>query len=315
MKILITGVTGQLGHDVAREAERRGHEVIGVGRADDADCRTYIKCDITSQSEICGVIEATMPQVVIHCAAYTNVDAAEENIELCDTVNIAATNYIADVCAHLNIKMIYISTDYVFDDYDDEFREMEREVPIRPRFEYEKPRSCQVYGHSKRMGERNVQHYFKFAKNPNWLIIRISWVFGANGKKNFVKTMLNLAKTNTEVSVICDQIGRPTYTKDAARLLIDMACGTVWGEIFHVQNEGEYISWFDLTRKIYALSGKTQITVKPIMTEEYEKAMAKRPKNSMLSTKKLREFGFQPLPKWEDALKRFLIEIGEIDEV
>ena len=303
MKILITGVTGQLGYDVTREAERRGHEVVGVGRADDAHCRTYFKCDITKEKEVQHLMKICKPDVVIHCAAYTDVDAAEDvdEIELL-AINYNAPAHFARCCQEQGSKMIYISTDYVFEDKFD--------TPALPRKTTEKPYTDQEYGWSKLQGEGVVKHLLR--DGGNWMIVRISWVFGINGK-NFVNKMLQLAETQDEVNVVFDQIGRPTYTVDLARLLIDMAESDKTG-IYHATNEGDYISWFEFAKKIYALSGKNKITVKPVTTEDFG-YIAKRPKNSMLDTSKLRESGFEPLPRWEDALARYLIEIGEINEV
>ena len=304
MKILITGVTGQLGYDVAREATRRGHEVVGVGSANDAHCRTYFKCDITKEKEVQHLMKICKPDVVIHCAAYTDVDGAESNSDEAMRVNNYSTAYFATACNVYSSKMIYISTDYVFEDKFD--------TPMLPRQTTDKAYTSQEYGWSKLQGEGIIKSHLR-NDSSKWMIVRTSWVFGINGKKNFVKTMLNLAKTKNEINVVFDQIGRPTYTVDLARLLIDMAESDKSG-IYHATNEGDYISWFEFAKKIYALSGKNQITVKPVTTEDFG-YIAKRPKNSMLDTSKLRESGFEPLPRWEDALARYLIEIGEINEV
>ena len=301
MKILITGVTGQLGYDVAREATRRGHDVVGTGRADDTYCRTYVKCDITNEYDIYRLISLVRPDAVIHCAAWTNVDKAEEYPDECFQVNCIATKNIAQACAAADIKMLYVSSDYVFGG-----AHMASTEP-HPACKFPSE-GVNVYGHSKLMGELMVRHTLDKA-----FIVRTSWVFGYNGK-NFVKTMLNLGKTRNEITVVCDQIGRPTYTVDLAKLLVNMIETDKYGT-YNACNEGDNVSWFDFARKIYALSGNSQITIKPVKTEDYELAKAKRPLNSRMSTEELQHFGFEQLPNWEDALYRYLIEIGEINEV
>lgn len=290
MKIAITGVTGQLGYDVAREAERRGHRVIRVDRSVSTCGRTEF-------------IAIEQPDVLIHCAAYTCVDKAEDNRVMAYRANGVWTGELAKECRKHNVKMIYISSDYVFkdDDYD--------EVPMLPRKETVLADTDQCYGWTKMIGEDNVRHENEFGGRAN--IVRVSWVFGANGN-NFVKTMLKLAKDNQSARVVNDQIGRPTYTKDLAVFLISMAEGDVWRETFHVQNEGQYISWFEFAKKIKELAGLHNFSVKPVSTDEYGFTKAVRPKNSMLDTTKLRESGFEPLPRWEDALARFLVEIKEV---
>ena len=300
MKILVTGVTGQLGYDVAREAERRGHEVIGVGRSADAYCRNYIKCDITNESEIFDVIAVVKPDAIIHCAAWTDVNGAEENWNECIRVNYTATIYIARAAAFIGAKMLYVSTDYVFGV---KFDEEANPIPadIYPHY----TDAVNTYGMSKAMGENAVREIIK-----EHFIVRISWVFGINGK-NFVKTMLNLAEKHGDPVVVNDQFGRPTYTVDVARLMVDMVETDKYGT-YNATNEGNYTTWFGFAQKIYEISGKFWMTVKPKMTENDGFSVAKRQKNSMLDTNKLRLAGFEPLPSWEDACRRYLEEINEI---
>ena len=226
MKILVTGVTGQLGYDVAREAERRGHEVIGVGRSADAYCRNYIKCDITNESEIFDVIAVVKPDAIIHCAAWTDVNGAEENWNECIRVNYTATIYIARAAAFIGAKMLYVSTDYVFGA---KFDEEANPIPadIYPHY----TDAVNTYGMSKAMGENAVREIIK-----EHFIVRISWVFGINGK-NFVKTMLNLAEKHGDPVVVNDQFGRPTYTVDVARLMVDMVETDKYGT-YNATNEG-----------------------------------------------------------------------------
>ena len=291
MKVLVTGVKGQLGFDVVNELEKRGHTAIGV----DVDTM-----DITNSEQVENVIKANMPEAVIHCAAYTAVDLAEDNKELCDKINGEGTENIAKVCKKLDCKMVYISTDYVFDGQGTE--------PWQPDCTAYKP--LNVYGQTKLEGEQavssNLERYF---------IVRIAWVFGVNGK-NFIKTMLNVAKTHDTLKVVNDQIGTPTYTYDLARLLVDMIETDKYG-YYHATNEGGYISWYDFTKEIFRQAvemGRTEyaedaVKVLPVTTEEYGVSKAKRPFNSRLDKKKLVENGFTPLPTWQDALKRYLKEI------
>ncbi len=276
MKVLVTGVKGQLGFDVVNELEKRGIEAIGVD---------IQEMDITDRTSVERVIRQEMPDAVIHCAAYTAVDAAEENEALCRRVNVDGTRNIAEVCKALDCKMIYISTDYVFSG--------EGEKPWEPEDE-RKPKS--VYGQTKYEGELAVQELLE-----KYFIVRIAWVFGVNGK-NFVRTMLKLAQTRDTISVVNDQFGSPTYTYDLARLLVDMVQTDKYG-IYHATNEG-ICSWYEFACAIFREAG-IPMTVKPVSTEEYG-AKASRPANSRMSKEKLTENGFQRLPAWQDALKRYL---------
>lgn len=290
MKVLVTGVKGQLGFDVMNELEKRGYQATGVD---------IEEMDITDKDSVNHVIKDAAPDVVIHCAAWTAVDAAEdeENINKVIAVNAEGTENIAKVCKELDCKMIYISTDYVFDG--------EGERPWEPDDE-RKP--LNVYGQSKYLGELAVQKYIE-----KYFIVRIAWVFGTNGK-NFINTMLNLGQSHDRLTVVCDQIGTPTYTYDLARLLVDMAESEQYG-VYHVTNEGGYISWYDFTVEIMKQAGKiedrySRVEVAPVSSSEYP-AKAKRPSNSRLDKSKLREKGFEPLPTWQDALGRYLeLKIG-----
>lgn len=283
MKIAVTGATGQLGTDVVAELKKRGHEVFGLGSAD---------MDITDLSSVNDVLKSIMPDAVIHCAAWTAVDAAEdeENRERVFAVNSRGTENIAGVCKDLNCKMLYISTDYVFSGAGEE--------PWQPDCREFAP--LNVYGESKLRGElavtENLDKYF---------IVRIAWVFGVHGK-NFVKTMLNVAKSHDSVKVVNDQIGTPTYTPDLAVLLADMIVTDKYG-FYHATNEGGYISWYDFTREIFRLAG-LDTKVVPVTTAEYGLSRARRPFNSRLDKSKLAAAGFSLLPSWQDALERFLNE-------
>lgn len=285
MKVLVTGVNGQLGHDVVNELTKRGHNAVGV----DID-----EMDITDKKCVDNVISKTKPDAVIHCAAWTAVDLAEEaeNIDTVRAVNAYGTKYIAQSCRALDCKMIYISTDYVFDGQGNEPWQADCKdyAPLN------------VYGQTKLEGELAVAGTL-----DKYFIIRIAWVFGVNGK-NFIKTMLNVGKTHDTVTVVNDQIGTPTYTYDLARLLVDMVETEKYG-YYHATNEGGYISWFDFAKEIYAQAGySTQ--VKPVSTAQYGISKAKRPFNSRLDKSKLLQNGFTPLPTWQDALARYLKEIG-----
>lgn len=290
MKVLVTGVKGQLGFDVMNELEKRGYQATGVD---------IEEMDITDKDSVNHVIKDAAPDVVIHCAAWTAVDAAEdeENVNKVIAVNAEGTENIAKVCKELDCKMIYISTDYVFDG--------EGERPWEPDDE-RKP--LNVYGQSKYLGELAVQKFIE-----KYFIVRIAWVFGTNGK-NFINTMLNLGQSHDRLTVVCDQIGTPTYTYDLARLLVDMAESEQYG-VYHVTNEGGYISWYDFTVEIMKQAGKiedrySRVEVAPVSSSEYP-AKAKRPSNSRLDKSKLREKGFEPLPTWQDALGRYLeLKIG-----
>ena len=283
MRVLVTGVKGQLGHDVMDELAAKGIEGIGV----DVE-----EMDITDAAACEKVITEAKPDAVIHCAAYTAVDAAEDNVELCRKVNAEGTRNIAKVCKALDIKMMYISTDYVFNG-----------EGLRPWEPDDHREPLNVYGLTKYEGEiaveQNLDKYF---------IVRIAWVFGLNGK-NFIKTMLNVGKTHDTVRVVNDQIGTPTYTYDLARLLVDMNETEKYG-YYHATNEGGYISWYDFTKEIYRQAGyKTEVL--PVTTAEYGLSKAARPFNSRLDKSKLVEAGFIPLPTWQDALSRYLKEIEE----
>ena len=276
MRILVTGVKGQLGHDVMKELEKRGHTGIGV----DVE-----EMDITDAQKVDEVIRASDVEAVIHCAAYTAVDAAEDQVDLCRKINAEGTENIAKVCKELDLKMIYISTDYVFDG--------EGERPWEPDDERS---PLNVYGQTKYEGELAVEKYLE-----KYYIVRIAWVFGVNGK-NFIKTMLNLAQTRDELSVVNDQIGSPTYTADLAVLLVDMVETDKYGR-YHATNEG-LCSWYEFAKEIFRQAGK-EVTVHPVTSEEFP-AKAKRPHNSRMSKDKLEENGFRRLPSWQDALERYL---------
>ena len=306
MKIFVTGVNGQLGHDVVNELIKRGHQAVGSDITDpysgtidgSAVCSCdYVKMDITDHDEVMAVLLREKPEAVVHCAAWTAVDAAEdeENRAKVYAINETGTENIALAVKELDAKMLYTSTDYVFDGQGEE--------PWDPDCKDYAPIS--VYGDSKLKGELKVSSIL-----DKYYIVRIAWVFGFNGK-NFVKTMLNVGKTHDEVRVVMDQIGTPTYTYDLARLLIDMAETDKYG-YYHATNEGGYISWYDFTKEIYRQAG-LQTKVNPVTTEEYGLSKAARPFNSRLEKKKLAENGFEPLPEWADALHRYLKEIGEIE--
>ena len=301
MKVFVTGVNGQLGHDVMNELYKRGYEATGsdiadtyVGINDFSPVTTmpYIKLDITDTEEVNRVISRLKPDVVIHCAAWTAVDMAEDDdkIELVRNVNAHGTENIAKACKNIDAKMIYISTDYVFDG--------QGTKPWSPDCKDYKP--LNVYGQTKLEGELTVSSIL-----DKYFIVRIAWVFGLNGK-NFIKTMINVGKSHDEVRVVNDQIGTPTYTLDLSRLLVDMIETEKYG-YYHVTNEGGYISWYDFTKEIYKQYG-LDTKVIPVTTEEYGLSKAKRPFNSRLDKSKLIENGFTPLPTWQDALKRYLEE-------
>ena len=292
MKVLVTGVGGQLGFDVINELKNRGHQAIGSDIIDKDD-DNYIKLDITDKQAVEKVISETKPDAVIHCAAWTAVDAAEdaENKDKVFAINSNGTRYIAQACKTVDCKMIYISTDYVFNG--------EGTEPWQPDCKDYAP-LC-VYGQSKLDGELAVSQTL-----DKYYIVRIAWVFGKNGK-NFIKTMLNVGKKHPEVRVVNDQIGTPTYTFDLARLLVDMAETDKYG-YYHATNEGGYISWYDFTCEIYRQAGYTT-KVTPVTTAEYGLSKAKRPFNSRLDKSKLTNNGFKTLPTWQDALSRYLKEI------
>ena len=296
MKILVTGVGGQLGHDVMNELARRGHEAVGSDLAETMDTPyAYVSMDLTNDGSVRDTLLSIKPEAVIHCAAWTAVDAAEdaENRDLVKAVNVGGTASIARVCKELDCKMIYISTDYVFNG--------KGETPWDPDCKDYEPLS--VYGQTKLEGELAVAEALE-----KYFIVRIAWVFGVNGK-NFIKTMLNVGRKYDTVRVVNDQIGTPTYTFDLSRLLADMIESDQYG-YYHATNEGGFISWYDFTKEIYRQAGLST-TVLPVTTEEYGLTKAVRPRNSRLDKSKLAEMGFEPLPDWKDALARYLVEIGE----
>lgn len=301
MKFFVTGVNGQLGHDVMNELNKRGHEGVGsdiapayAGVADGSavTAMPYIGLDITDKEAVTKVIAEIKPDAVIHCAAWTAVDMAEDDdkVELVRKVNASGTQNIADACKAVDAKMLYLSTDYVFDGQGIE--------PWQPDCKDYKP--LNVYGQTKLEGELAVSSTL-----DKYFIVRIAWVFGLNGK-NFIKTMINVGKTHDEVRVVNDQIGTPTYTFDLARLLVDM-CETDKYGYYHATNEGGYISWYDFCVEFYKQYGLTT-KVTPVTTEEYGLSKAARPMNSRLDKSKLVENGFKPLPTWQDAVKRYLEE-------
>jgi len=297
MKFFVTGVNGQLGHDIMNELNRRGHEGVGSDIAEVADESTvtamsYVGLDITDKKAVRKTIEEIKPDAVIHCAAWTAVDKAEDDdkVEIVRRVNAGGTQNIAEACRAIDCKMLYLSTDYVFDGKGTE--------PWKPDCKEYKP--LNVYGQTKLEGELAVSSTL-----DKYFIVRIAWVFGLNGK-NFIKTMINVGKTHDEVRVVNDQIGTPTYTFDLARLLVDM-CETKKYGYYHATNEGGYISWYDFCVEFYKQYGLTT-KVTPVTTEEYGLSKAARPVNSRLDKGKLIENGFKPLPTWQDAVGRYLEE-------
>jgi len=299
MRIFVTGVSGQLGHDVMNELAKRGHEGIGTdispkytGIQDDSAVAQmpYVQMDITDKKSVEKLIMKVKPDAVIHCAAWTAVDLAEDEdkIDKVRTINAGGTKNIADVCKKLNCKMMYISTDYVFNGQGTE--------PWQPDCKDYAP--LNVYGQTKLEGELAVSEILE-----KYFIVRIAWVFGLNGN-NFIKTMLNLSKKYDTVRVVNDQIGTPTYTYDLARLLVDMVETEKYG-YYHATNEGGYISWYDFCCEIYRQAGYATKVI-PVTTEEYGLSKASRPFNSRLDKSKLVKNGFEPLPEWKDALKRYL---------
>lgn len=282
MKVFVTGVKGQLGFDVTNELESRGHEAVGV----DID-----ELDITDKEAVDAMLRQVQPDAVVHCAAWTAVDAAEDEPEKCRRVNGEGTENIAAVCEKLGCKLMYISTDYVFDGQGT--RPWEPDDPVTT--------PLNVYGLTKYEGEQAVRrHVDKF------FIVRIAWVFGKG--KNFIKTMVNLGKTHDRLTVVNDQYGTPTYTYDLARLLVDMIETEKYG-CYHATNEGDYITWYDFACEIFRQAG-LDVTVEPVSSAAYG-AKAKRPENSRLSKQKLIDNGFEPLPSWQDALGRYLKTMEE----
>ena len=294
MKVLVTGTSGQLGFDVMEELAKRGYEGVGADRSDSDAEFEHVVLDITDKEKVFQVVNDVNPDVIVHCAAWTNVDGAEDpkNLNVVRAVNVDGTKNLAEAAKEVDAKMVYISTDYVFDG--------QGERPWQPDDKNYAP--LNVYGQSKLDGELAVSNTL-----DKYFIVRISWVFGEHGK-NFIKTMIEVGKTHDEVSVVDDQIGTPTYTVDLARLLVDMIETDKYG-YYHATNEGGYISWADFTVEIYKQAGM-DVKVKPVSTEEYEKiagkTVAKRPFNSRLDKSKLVENGFTPLPTWQDATKRFI---------
>ena len=301
MRVFVTGVGGQLGHDVVNELDRRAHEAIGsdiqavysgVNDGSAVAAAPYVQMDITDEAAVRRTIEELKPDVIIHCAAWTNVDGAEapENREKVHQINAVGTENIAKAAKAVDAKMVYISTDYVFDG--------QGTRPWEPDDKCYAP--LNVYGQSKLDGELAVSRILE-----KYFIVRIAWVFGLNGK-NFIKTMINVGKTHDTVRVVNDQIGTPTYTLDLARLLVDMVETEKYG-YYHATNEGGYISWYDFCCEFYKQYG-LKTTVIPVTTAEYGLSVAARPSNSRLEKKKLAEAGFKPLPAWQDAVDRYLKE-------
>ena len=311
MKVFVTGVAGQLGHDVMNELKKRGYEGIGsdiapvYSGAKDGSAVTkmpYVAMDITDAASVERVLTEVKPDVIVHCAAWTAVDLAEDEDkkEKVRAINVDGTANIAKIAKTIDAKMVYISTDYVFDG--------QGEKPWEPDCKDYAP--LNVYGQTKLEGELAVTNTLE-----KYFIVRIAWVFGVNGK-NFIKTMLNVGKTHDKLTVVCDQIGTPTYTFDLSRLLVDMIETDKYG-YYHATNEGGYISWYDFTEEIFRQAvamghseySKERLSVVPVTTAEYGVSKAARPFNSRLEKRKLVEAGFTPLPTWQDALGRYLKEI------
>lgn len=311
MKVFVTGVAGQLGHDVMNELAKRGYEGIGSdiaptysGAADESPVTTmaYKSMDITDADAVSSVLYEVKPDVVVHCAAWTAVDLAEDEdkLEKVRAINVDGTANIARCCKELDAKMVYISTDYVFDG--------QGETPWQPDCKDYAP--LNVYGQTKLEGELAVENTL-----DKYFIVRIAWVFGTNGK-NFIKTMLSVGKSHDRLTVVDDQIGTPTYTFDLARLLVDMIGTDKYG-CYHATNEGGYISWYEFSKEIFRQAAQLEheeydeahLTVSPVTTAEYGVSKAARPFNSRLDKSKLTEKGFERLPTWQDALARYLQEI------
>ena len=311
MKVFVTGVAGQLGHDVMNELAKRGYTGVGTDLAESysgiqdgsyVTTAEYVSLDITNSEAVMNTIKAVNPDVVVHCAAWTAVDLAEDEDKQAKVkaINVDGTQNIADACKEVDAKMVYISTDYVFDGQGNE--------PWDPDCKDYKP--LNVYGQTKLGGELAVSNTLS-----KYFIVRIAWVFGKNGN-NFIKTMLNVGKKFETLKVVNDQIGTPTYTYDLARLLVDMIETDKYG-YYHATNEGGYISWYDFAREIFAQAAAlgheeydaAHLTVKPVTTAEYGASKAARPFNSRLDKSKLTEQGFTPLPTWQDALTRYLQEV------
>ena len=296
MRVFVTGVGGQLGHDVVNELLKRGHKPIGSDILESVDLGVdYYQLDITDKDSVNRVMASVEADAVIHCAAWTAVDLAEDPDKKARVyaINVQGTQNIAEACSKQNIKMMYISTDYVFNG--------EGDTPWDPDCKEYAP--LNYYGETKLHGEMAVRNLVR-----KFFIVRIAWVFGVNGN-NFIKTMLRVGKNRDEVRVVNDQIGTPTYTLDLARLLVDMIVTDKYG-YYHATNDegGNYISWYDFTCEIYRQAGYTT-KVTPVTTEEYGLSKAKRPHNSRLDKSKLVRNGFTPLPDWKDALSRYLKQI------
>ena len=297
MKVLVTGTSGQLGYDVMMELLKRGHEAIGADRHESEAEFEHVILDITDAERVSEVVKEIHPDAIIHCAAWTNVDGAEDpaNYDKVMAVNVEGTGNLARAAKEIGAKMMYISTDYVFNG--------QGEKPWEPDDKNYAP--LNIYGESKLKGELEVSENLE-----KYFIVRIAWVFGKNGN-NFIKTMIRVGETHSEVEVVADQIGTPTYTFDLARLLVDMIETDKYG-YYHATNEGEYISWAEFAEEIYKDAGM-DVEVKAVTTAEYEakagKAVAKRPFNSRLDKAKLVENGFKPLPDSKDAVKKYIAEL------
>ena len=301
MRVFVTGVNGQLGHDVVNELIKRGHEAIGSDISDiyngvqdnsPVSKAKYIKLDITDENKVNETLRGLKPNAIVHCAAWTAVDLAqeEENKPKVFNINVNGTKYIAQTAKDIDAKMLYLSTDYVFNGLG--------ETPWEPEENRFEP--LNYYGETKLLGEKEITSTLN-----KYFIVRIAWVFGLNGK-NFIKTMINVGKSHDEVRVVSDQIGTPTYTFDLARLLVDMIETDKYG-FYHATNEGGYISWYDFTKEIYKQYGLSTKVI-PVTTAEYGLSKAKRPFNSRLNKSKLVEQGFEPLPDYKDAINRYLKE-------
>ena len=302
MKYFVTGVAGQLGHDVMNELNKRGHVGVGTDLAPEyagiqdgsyVTTAEYVSLDITNNDEVQKVIEKVNPDVIVHCAAWTAVDAAEDEDKQAKVraINVDGTQNIANAAKKIDAKMVYLSTDYVFDGQGTQ--------PWEPDCKDYKP--LNIYGQTKLDGELAVANTL-----DKYFIVRIAWVFGVNGA-NFIKTMLKLSENHDELTVVSDQIGTPTYTYDLARLLVDMTETDKYG-YYHATNEGGYTSWADFAKEIFKQAGK-DVKVTPVTTAEYGVSKAARPFNSRLDKSKLVKKGFEPLPTWQDALKRYLEKI------
>ena len=293
MKVLVTGTSGQLGYDVMMELIRRGHEAIGADRSDTDAEFEHVLLDITDRDRVFEMVSEIKPDAIIHCAAWTNVDGAEEpeNLKVVRAVNVEGTKNLAEACKKIDASLMYISTDYVFNG--------EGERPWEPDDKNYAP--INIYGQSKLDGELEVSRI-----SGKYFIVRIAWVFGKNGK-NFIKTMIEVGKKHSVVRVVDDQIGTPTYTFDLARLLVDMIETDKYG-YYHATNEGGYISWADFAEEIYKDAGM-DVKVERVTTEEYGLSKAKRPFNSRLDKSKLVENGFKPLPTWQAAVKEYINQL------